>query len=298
MIDSRKAGPGALFAALPGERVDGHDFAGAAVAAGAVAVLGTRPVGVPALLTPDVPAALAKLARAVTDALPGLCHRRHHRVRGQDDHQGPGRAAGRAAGPHRRAARVLQQRDRPSADGAAGHRGRPGTWSWSSPPAGPGTSRSCARSRRPASAWCCAWGTPTPVSSAGSRRSPAPRGSCPPPCRRRGGPAERRRPAGARDGGPDRRQGGHLRPGQRRHGARGGRPARRLGPRGVHPGDPGGVRAGAVAPVRRAQRDQRAGRGGACRRARPARRRGRGRPVRGGPAQPVADGGHRARRTG
>ncbi len=72
VIDSRKAGPGALFAALPGVRVDGHDFAGAAVAAGAVAVLGTRPAGVPALLTPDVPAALATLARAVVDALPAL----------------------------------------------------------------------------------------------------------------------------------------------------------------------------------------------------------------------------------
>jgi UDP-N-acetylmuramoyl-tripeptide--D-alanyl-D-alanine ligase len=72
VIDSRKAGPGALFAALPGERVDGHDFARAAVAAGAVAVLATRPVGVPALVTPDVTAALATLARAVTDALPHL----------------------------------------------------------------------------------------------------------------------------------------------------------------------------------------------------------------------------------
>jgi UDP-N-acetylmuramoyl-tripeptide--D-alanyl-D-alanine ligase len=72
VIDSRKAGPGALFAALPGQRVDGHDFAGAAVAAGAVAVLTSRPAGVPALLTPDVPAALARLARATVDALPGL----------------------------------------------------------------------------------------------------------------------------------------------------------------------------------------------------------------------------------
>ena len=72
VIDSRKAGPGALFAALPGERVDGHDFARAAVAAGAVAALATRPVGVPALVTPDVPAALATLARAVTEALPHL----------------------------------------------------------------------------------------------------------------------------------------------------------------------------------------------------------------------------------
>ena len=72
VIDSRKAGPGALFAAMAGEHVDGHDFGAAAVAAGAVAVLASRPVGVPALLTPDVPAALAKLARAVIDRLPGL----------------------------------------------------------------------------------------------------------------------------------------------------------------------------------------------------------------------------------
>ena len=72
VIDSRDAVPGALFAALPGERADGHDFAGAAVAAGAVAVLGTRRVGVPALVVADVPAALARLARAVVDRLPGL----------------------------------------------------------------------------------------------------------------------------------------------------------------------------------------------------------------------------------
>ena len=72
VIDSRQAGPGVLFAALPGERADGHDFAVAAVEKGAVAVLASRPVGVPALITPDVPAALAALARAVTDALPGL----------------------------------------------------------------------------------------------------------------------------------------------------------------------------------------------------------------------------------
>jgi UDP-N-acetylmuramoyl-tripeptide--D-alanyl-D-alanine ligase len=72
VIDSRACGPGALFAALPGERADGHDFAAAAVAAGAVAVLASRPVGVPALITTDVQAALGKLARGVVDALPGL----------------------------------------------------------------------------------------------------------------------------------------------------------------------------------------------------------------------------------
>jgi len=72
VIDSRRAGPGGLFAALPGERSDGHDFAAAAVAAGAVAVLATRPVAAPAVLVPDVPAALAALAAFVVDALPAL----------------------------------------------------------------------------------------------------------------------------------------------------------------------------------------------------------------------------------
>jgi UDP-N-acetylmuramoyl-tripeptide--D-alanyl-D-alanine ligase len=70
VIDSRRAGPGGLFAAVSGERADGHDFASAAVAAGAVAVLATRPVPVPSVLVTDVPAALAALARFVIDALP------------------------------------------------------------------------------------------------------------------------------------------------------------------------------------------------------------------------------------
>ena len=72
IIDSRSAEPGALFAALPGARADGHDFAAQAVAAGAVAVLASRPCGAPAVLVPDVTAALARLARAVVDAAPGL----------------------------------------------------------------------------------------------------------------------------------------------------------------------------------------------------------------------------------
>ena len=72
VIDSRKAGPGSLFAALPGENVDGHGFATAAIAGGAVAVLASRPVGAPALIVPDVPGAMADLARAVVAALPGL----------------------------------------------------------------------------------------------------------------------------------------------------------------------------------------------------------------------------------
>ena len=46
-FDTRRVTPGALFVALRGERVDGHDFAAAAAAAGAVAVLGTRSITVP-----------------------------------------------------------------------------------------------------------------------------------------------------------------------------------------------------------------------------------------------------------
>ncbi|MGK2880998.1 MAG: UDP-N-acetylmuramoyl-tripeptide--D-alanyl-D-alanine ligase [Mycobacterium sp.] len=49
-FDSRKVSGGGLFLALPGARVDGHDHAAAAVAAGAVAVLAARPVGVPAIV--------------------------------------------------------------------------------------------------------------------------------------------------------------------------------------------------------------------------------------------------------
>ncbi|WP_432954770.1 UDP-N-acetylmuramoyl-tripeptide--D-alanyl-D-alanine ligase [Micromonospora haikouensis] len=72
-FDSRKAGPGALFVAFPGEKVDGHDYAAAAVAAGAVAVLGTREVpGVPMVLVGDALDAMGRLARAVVDRLPAL----------------------------------------------------------------------------------------------------------------------------------------------------------------------------------------------------------------------------------
>lgn len=70
--DSRAVTDGDLFVALPGERVDGHDFAAAAVAAGAVAVVASRPVGTPAILVDDPLAALGRLARRVVTALPRL----------------------------------------------------------------------------------------------------------------------------------------------------------------------------------------------------------------------------------
>ncbi|GAA2078283.1 UDP-N-acetylmuramoyl-tripeptide--D-alanyl-D-alanine ligase [Streptomyces albiaxialis] len=63
VIDSRQVGPGSLFAAFAGERVDGHDFARGAVESGATAVLATRPVGVPSIVVDDVTAALGALAR-------------------------------------------------------------------------------------------------------------------------------------------------------------------------------------------------------------------------------------------
>jgi UDP-N-acetylmuramoyl-tripeptide--D-alanyl-D-alanine ligase len=56
-FDSRKVTSGGLFLALPGARADGHDHAAAAVAAGAVAVLAARPVGVPAIVVAPGPLA-------------------------------------------------------------------------------------------------------------------------------------------------------------------------------------------------------------------------------------------------
>lgn len=53
-FDSRSLTPGGLFLALPGARVDGHDFAATAIEKGAVAVLAAREVDVPAIVVPPV----------------------------------------------------------------------------------------------------------------------------------------------------------------------------------------------------------------------------------------------------
>lgn len=63
--DSRKIGPGGLFLALPGAKVDGHDFVPTAAARGAVATLASRPVDAPAIHVEDGLRALAALARSV-----------------------------------------------------------------------------------------------------------------------------------------------------------------------------------------------------------------------------------------
>ncbi|MGE9693393.1 UDP-N-acetylmuramoyl-tripeptide--D-alanyl-D-alanine ligase [Streptomyces sp. NRRL F-5630] len=69
VTDSRAVEDGGLFVAFAGERVDGHDYAAGAVEAGAVAVLATRPVGVPAIVVDDVTTALGALARSVVERL-------------------------------------------------------------------------------------------------------------------------------------------------------------------------------------------------------------------------------------
>jgi len=71
-LDSRVAEMGGLFVAFEGERLDGHDYAAAALDAGAAAVLGSRPLGIPAVVVDDPLVALGKLAHHVLGLLPGL----------------------------------------------------------------------------------------------------------------------------------------------------------------------------------------------------------------------------------
>ncbi len=63
--DSRKVGSGTLFFCVPGEKVDGHGFGGAAVAAGAVGLVVERELPeleVAQVVVPDARAAMAPLA--------------------------------------------------------------------------------------------------------------------------------------------------------------------------------------------------------------------------------------------
>jgi UDP-N-acetylmuramoyl-tripeptide--D-alanyl-D-alanine ligase len=68
-VDTRSPESGGLYVAIPGERVDGHDFARAAVAAGATGVLGSRTTGVPTVVVDDPVASLGRLGRQVVDEL-------------------------------------------------------------------------------------------------------------------------------------------------------------------------------------------------------------------------------------
>lgn len=66
VTDSRVAAAHSLFVAIKGERVDGHEFAAAAAAVGAVCLV-QRPVDAPYILVDDAVAALGRIARAVYD---------------------------------------------------------------------------------------------------------------------------------------------------------------------------------------------------------------------------------------
>lgn len=71
-FDSRTITPGALFLALKGEFVDGHDFADAAVKNGAALVLATRNLDYPCVVVKDVLEALAAIAKYVRGKLSDL----------------------------------------------------------------------------------------------------------------------------------------------------------------------------------------------------------------------------------
>lgn len=71
-FDSRRVTAGCLFLALPGERVDGHDYVGTAIDRGAVAAIVTHQVEHPHVLVEDGLRALGQLAAASVRALPQL----------------------------------------------------------------------------------------------------------------------------------------------------------------------------------------------------------------------------------
>ena len=65
VLDGRTAEPGGLFVAFAGEHTDGHEYADQAAAAGAVAVLGSRPTSLPTVVVDDAEKALQTLAAYV-----------------------------------------------------------------------------------------------------------------------------------------------------------------------------------------------------------------------------------------
>lgn len=72
--DSREVGEGVLFAAIVGERADGHDYINSVAAAGAAAVLGEKmpdgvTVDIPVIVTGSTVAALTALAAGFADSI-------------------------------------------------------------------------------------------------------------------------------------------------------------------------------------------------------------------------------------
>lgn len=74
--DSRKVGPGVLFAALPGTKIDGASFIPAAITAGAAAILAPSPISglsVPVVAADDVRRAYALAASTFWGDQPAVC---------------------------------------------------------------------------------------------------------------------------------------------------------------------------------------------------------------------------------
>ena len=102
ITDSREAGPGTLFVALPGERVDGHDYINRALAAGAEAAVAEHdgdytPAEKVLRVKSSLRALLEISALYRANAGPGD---RHHRQRGQNHHQGNGSGSDGLLLPH------------------------------------------------------------------------------------------------------------------------------------------------------------------------------------------------------
>ena len=135
VVDSRLATPGAVFVALPGEHVDGHDFIAAAAAGGASATVCTRVTDAPIvhLVVPDALHASGHERVGQTGGGPGDVQAGgvHHRQGGQcvadvevaQDAEGEPQLAGRGGGGHQTALlRVGAEADQPHVrvGGAAG----------------------------------------------------------------------------------------------------------------------------------------------------------------------------------
>ena len=285
-----------------GERVDGHDFAAAAVAAGAVG--GARPPGRSArprcVVAGRRSAALGRAGPARSlDRLPRADRRRGHRLVRQDLDEGPAR---RAAGPARRRRSRRPGRSTTSSacplHRAAGRRRTPGTWCWRCPPAGPGTSPPWPGSRRRGSAWCSTSARRTSASSARREAIAAAKGELVealPAGRRRG--AQRRRPAGRGDGRRAPRPGWSRRPVGRTPTC--GPRTSRLDERGrarftlVTAGRVGAGRAAACSAQHQVGNALAAAAVGRWRSGMPLGRGGRRRSAAAAAPSPVADGGHR-----
>jgi UDP-N-acetylmuramyl pentapeptide synthase len=126
VLDGRQAEPGGLFAAFAGEHADGHDYAGQAREAGAVALLGSRPTPLPTVVVNDAQAALQALAAHVVARLrDGLTGAGLTGSQGKTSTKDPaGNRALERRADHRHD-RLAQQRARRTAHHAARRRGHP-----------------------------------------------------------------------------------------------------------------------------------------------------------------------------